>query len=94
MQRFKLMKKQLGQGMTEYIIIVALIAIGAVGVYTAFGDVVRGQTSVAAATLSGNDGATGRELSESGYSEGETRTKSKGLVDFESDSRGEGGGGE
>ena len=33
-----------GQGMTEYIIIVALIAVAAIGVYTAFGDIVRGQT--------------------------------------------------
>ena len=32
-----------GQGMTEYIIIVALIAVAAIGVYTAFGDIVRGQ---------------------------------------------------
>src|ERR1700674_5613488 len=30
-------KKQLGQGMTEYIIIVALVAIAAIGVYSAFG---------------------------------------------------------
>lgn len=90
MQRINL-KKHLGQGMTEYIIIVALIAIGAVGVYTAFGDVVRGQTSVAAATLSGNDESTARTLSETAYSEAVTRTKSKGLVDFESDSRGSGG---
>jgi type IV pilus assembly protein PilA len=51
-----------GQGMTEYIIIVALIAIAAIGVYTAFGDIVRGQTSVAAAALAGNDAGNGRGL--------------------------------
>ncbi len=33
--------KQKGQGMTEYIIIVALIAIAAIGAFTMFGDVVR-----------------------------------------------------
>ena len=33
--------KQLGQGMTEYIIIVALIAIAAIAVYSIFGDVVQ-----------------------------------------------------
>ena len=38
-----------GQGMTEYIIIVALIAVAAIGVYSAFGDIVRGQTSLAVA---------------------------------------------
>ena len=37
----KLMKKQDGQGMTEYIIIVALIAIAAIGVVTVFGDNIR-----------------------------------------------------
>lgn len=38
-----------GQGMTEYIIIVALIAVAAIGVYSAFGDIVRGQTSLTVA---------------------------------------------
>ena len=37
----KMMKKQDGQGMTEYIIIVALIAIAAIGVVTVFGDNIR-----------------------------------------------------
>ena len=37
----KMMKKQAGQGMTEYIIIVALIAISAIGVVSVFGDNIR-----------------------------------------------------
>ena len=37
----KMMKNQSGQGMTEYIIIVALIAIAAIGVVTVFGDNIR-----------------------------------------------------
>jgi Flp pilus assembly pilin Flp len=49
--------KQLGQGMTEYIIIVALIAIAAIAVYTIFGDVVREQVGGMAAELAGGDGA-------------------------------------
>jgi type IV pilus assembly protein PilA len=53
------MRKRIrGQGMTEYIIIVALIAIGAIAVYTAFGNVVRGQTGKAAAALAGTDSQT------------------------------------
>jgi type IV pilus assembly protein PilA len=51
-------KKMRGQGMTEYIIIVALIAIGAIAVYTAFGDVLRGQTGRAAAALAGTTSTT------------------------------------
>ena len=48
--------KQLGQGMTEYIIIVALIAIAAIAVYTLFGDIIREQTGGMAAELAGGDG--------------------------------------
>ncbi len=46
-------RKQLGQGMTEYIIIVALIAIAAIAVYNLFGDTVRGQVGDMAAELGG-----------------------------------------
>jgi Tfp pilus assembly protein FimT len=45
---------QRGQGMTEYIIVVALVAIAAIGVYTAFGKTVRGQMAVTAQALAGN----------------------------------------
>jgi len=45
--------RQLGQGMTEYIIIVALIAVAAIGVYSYFGDTVKSQTAGLAAELSG-----------------------------------------
>lgn len=45
--------RQLGQGMTEYIIIVALIAIAAIVVYNMFGDTVRGQVGDMAAELGG-----------------------------------------
>ncbi len=45
--------KKRGQGMTEYIIIVALIAIAAIGVYSLFGQTVRQQTAGMAQELSG-----------------------------------------
>jgi Flp pilus assembly pilin Flp len=48
--------KQLGQGMTEYIIIVALIAVSAIGVYSLFGKTLRDQTAGLANELSGQDG--------------------------------------
>lgn len=53
---FMLNKKQKGQGMTEYIIIVALIAIAAIGIFGKYGDVVDNQTSAIAKELSGQDG--------------------------------------
>ncbi len=48
--------KQLGQGMTEYIIIVALIAIAAITIYGLFGDTVRGQMGAMTQELAGQDG--------------------------------------
>ena len=48
--------KQIGQGMTEYIIIVALIAISAIAAYSLFGDTVRSQVGGMAAELGGQDG--------------------------------------
>jgi Flp pilus assembly pilin Flp len=50
--------RQSGQGMTEYIIIVALIAIAAIGVYSYFGKTVRNQTAGMAKELSGQSAST------------------------------------
>jgi len=44
--------------MTEYIIIVALIAIAAIGVVGMFGGVVKSQFGAMAAALGGGDGST------------------------------------
>lgn len=44
---------QTGQGMTEYIIIVALIAVAAIGVYSLFGKTVRNQVAGVAQEISG-----------------------------------------
>jgi Flp pilus assembly pilin Flp len=57
-----------GQGMTEYIIIVALIAIAAIGVYSAFGNVVKGQTAEMAMQLGGNNGTAGTSAATSAAS--------------------------
>ena len=47
--------QQIGQGMTEYIIIVSLIAVAAIGIYTLFGQTLRNQTAGLALELSGQD---------------------------------------
>jgi Flp pilus assembly pilin Flp len=78
-------RKALGQGMTEYIIIVALIAIAAIGVYSFFGQTVRQQTAGMAQELSGKKataeikGAQASAKSASG--EG---TAKKGMGDYSS----------
>ncbi|MCC5853728.1 MAG: pilus assembly protein [Alkalimonas sp.] len=46
-------KRIKGQGMTEYLIIVALIAVAAIGVYSFFGQTIRHQVSGLAAEVSG-----------------------------------------
>lgn len=50
--------KQRGQGMTEYIIIVALIAVAAIGVYMLFGSTIRHQTAGIAMEVAGQQGQT------------------------------------
>jgi Flp pilus assembly pilin Flp len=52
-----MLRKQRGQGMTEYIIIVALIAVAAIGVYSYFGKTVRNQTAAIAEEVAGTDSA-------------------------------------
>lgn len=48
--------RQLGQGMTEYIIIVALIAVAAIGAFSFFGDTARNQVAAMASELGGTSG--------------------------------------
>lgn len=72
-----------GQGMTEYIIIVALIAVAAIAVYRAFGDVVRGQTSIAAVALSGGESFDGRGLVGESRERASDAAESRTLGDFE-----------
>ena len=51
-------RRQRGQGMTEYIIIVALIAIGAIFVVTVFGDNIRALFGSSANALQGQSTST------------------------------------
>lgn len=48
---------QKGQGMMEYVIIVALIAVAAIGIYAAFGQTLRVQTAGLAQEVSGQEAA-------------------------------------
>ncbi|MDX1589770.1 MAG: pilus assembly protein [Oleiphilaceae bacterium] len=54
-------RRQYGQGMTEYIIIVALIAVAAIGVNRLFGDTVRQQMAGLAQEMAGQSGKTARD---------------------------------
>ncbi len=54
----KSIRDESGQGMTEYIIIVALIAIAAIGVISLFGDNIRALFGASADALAGNEDRT------------------------------------
>ena len=56
LNRLAVQKK--GQGMTEYIIIVALIAIAAIGVVSLFGDNIRALFAASSDALTGKDNVT------------------------------------
>ena len=55
-----LLKRSRGQGMTEYIIIVALIAIAAIGVVTLFGDNIKALFGASANALAGSTNESNR----------------------------------
>lgn len=78
------MNKVRGQGMTEYIIIVALIAIAAIGVFRFYGNTARSQVAVAAAELGGGDSKSARNSAKTNASSATTEgTKDKKLGDYE-----------
>lgn len=56
----QLAKRTRGQGMTEYIIIVALIAIAAIGVITLFGDNIKVLFGMSSDALAGQPNVTAR----------------------------------
>ena len=70
-------KRQLGQGMTEYIIIVALVAVAAIGVYSAFGEAIRGQMANLTGEISGKGGATGKATAEGAAAAAESAASDK-----------------
>ena len=72
-------KRQLGQGMTEYIIIVALVAVAAIGVYQFFGQVLRAQTAAMAKEIAGEDGAQQYRSSASAAESASTQAAPKSL---------------
>ena len=59
----KLLKKKLGQTMTEYIIIVAVVALAALTVFGLFGDTIRAKMNGVIAAFGGDaTGTTGADV--------------------------------
>ncbi len=75
----QMLKKARGQGMTEYIIIVALIAIAAIGVITLFGDNIKKLFGMSADALAGETTVQARTTTSNGKAvEGNKTLKSFG----------------
>ncbi|MEJ2061292.1 MAG: pilus assembly protein [Gammaproteobacteria bacterium] len=74
--------KQFGQGMTEYIIIVALIALAAIAVYGFFGKTLRNQVAGMSQELAGQKNTGTSAASSSAGSAASSANKSQGLKDY------------
>ncbi|MBS0545171.1 MAG: hypothetical protein JSR40_15715 [Proteobacteria bacterium] len=70
-----------GQGMTEYIIIVALIAVAAIAVYQYFGQAVRNQTAAIATEIAGSDGTSAKTRAQAAATSASTQADSKRTLD-------------
>lgn len=80
----QLLRDKRGQGLTEYIIIVALIAIAAIGVVTLFGDNIRALFAGASDALAGETNVNVKTQKASS-----AHTKTKTLKTFGSDLKGQ-----
>ena len=81
---------QSGQGMTEYIIIVALVAVAAIAVYQDLGQVLRAQTAAVAKELAGEDGTQQTRAAKSAAQSAATQAAAKSLKDFTGNANGSG----
>jgi type IV pilus assembly protein PilA len=74
--------RQRGQGMTEYIIIVALVAVAAIAVYQYLGQVLRAQTAAVARELAGEDGTQQTRTAKTAAQGAKDQAKAKSLKSF------------
>ncbi len=81
MQFNSIAKKQTGQGMTEYIVIVAMIAIAAIAVYQYFGQTVRDQTAAMSQELAGESGAAARTAAKTAAGNAATAADTKNTLE-------------
>lgn len=77
--------RQAGQGMTEYIIIVALIAVAAIGVYSMFGQTIRGQVAGLAGEVAGTGATAGKAAASAAAASAVTKAQeNKGMSSYDS----------
>jgi uncharacterized protein (UPF0333 family) len=75
--------RQRGQGMTEYIIIVILVAVAAIGVYMYFGKTVREDVAGMSQEMAGQSSSTAQQQAKEAANQGQTEAnKDKGLGSY------------
>ena len=75
LHKFNPKQNSCGQGMTEYIVIVALIAVAAIAIYQLFGATVRNQTAGIAMEVAGKNGSAA--ITQAGIAAGKAETAAK-----------------
>ena len=83
----KRLARQCGQGMTEYIIIVALVAVAAIAVYQSFGQVIRSQTAAIANELAGESSSKAMSGARKAAGEANKQVTGKSLKSYGASSR-------
>jgi|GEM_PF-677904 len=79
--------RQAGQAMTEYLIILALIAVAAIAVYQSFGKVIRAQTAGLARELAGESSSQAVSAARSASSEAMKQKQTKTLKSYGTENR-------
>jgi Flp pilus assembly pilin Flp len=79
------LKRQNGQGMTEYIIIVALIAVAAIAAFQFFGQTIRSQTSGIANEVAGQSASSAIDAAKASANNTNAQRDKKGLDAYNSD---------
>ena len=82
MSKFSAKSSQLGQGITEYIIIVALIAVAAIGVYSFFGQAIRSQMAGMTNEIAGVNASANQSSAKAAASGATGQNTKKGLGDY------------
>ena len=67
--------------MTEYIVIVALVAVAAIATYQYFGKTIRNQTAAISNEVAGNDGTTAKTSAHTAATAGATKANATETLD-------------
>ena len=86
--------RQRGQGMSEYIIITALVAVAGIGLFAAFGDTLQSQMASMSMEMSGQSGSQDIQAAQTSATTAQTRAaQADSLANYNQQTNAGGGGG-